>query len=163
MGGGTQVCKCPKGLKKYIYIYILLRQPVDRFCSVCVPTFGLHARQCYTFPVGFPLFSAISVRSYTLSYVCYSLVFGSTARFASRAMLPFLTVGSLVGSVPLIRELQNKRWLSFHPFSGTLYILCILCIFRWVLWSFHFETASSGWSHHAASWGVLVQTLDNWN
>ena len=95
---------------------------VDRFCSVCVPTFGLHARQCYTFPVGFPLFSAIFVRSYTFSYVCYSLVFGSTAHFASRAMLPFLTIGSLVGSVPLIRESQNKRWLSFHPFSGLLFI-----------------------------------------
>ena len=115
VGGGTQVCKWLKGLN----ILILLRQPVDRFCSVCVPTFGLHARQCYTFPVGFPLFSAIFVRSYTFSYVCYSLVFGSTAHFASRAMLPFLTIGSLVGSVPLIRESQNKRWLSFHPFSGS--------------------------------------------
>ena len=94
---------------------------MDRFCSVCVPTFGLHARQCYTFPLGFPLFSAIFVRSYTFSYVCYSLVFGSTAHFASRAMLPFLTIGSLVGSVPLIREPQNKRWLSFHPFSGVVF------------------------------------------
>ena len=112
-GGGTQVCKWPKGLNTYTF-----ETTVDRFCSVCVPTFGLHARQCYTFPVGFPLFSAIFVRSYTFSYVCYSLVFGSTAHFASRAMLPFLTIGSLVGSVPLIRESQNKRWLSFHPFSG---------------------------------------------
>ena len=115
VGGGTQVCKWPK----CIYIF---ETTVDRFCSVCVPTFGLHARQCYTFPVGFPLFSAIFVRSYTFSYVCYSLVFGSTAHFASRAMLPFLTIGSLVGSVPLIRESQNKRWLSFHPFSGLLFI-----------------------------------------
>ena len=117
-GGGGGVPRSVNGLNVYTF-----ETTVDRFCSVCVPTFGLHARQCYTFPVGFPLFSAIFVRSYTFSYVCYSLVFGSTAHFASRAMLPFLTIGSLVGSVPLIRESQNKRWLSFHPFSRLCFLM----------------------------------------